>query len=141
MMRARWIRLAGACRALASLRRVRSSAGSVGGRADSGGLAMWSPSSARRRHNEHEADRQTIPRLRNAALGGQVTRDVSVTVVVRSAPWCPSDVARGVRTGLGPWRDARAYAAAIDILTVQTRGCIGSEDSLAERRRHGEALW
>src|SRR5215207_6377059 len=70
MMRARWIRLAGACRALASLRRVRSSAGSVGGRADSGGLAMWSPSSACRRHDEHEADRQTIPRLRNVALSG-----------------------------------------------------------------------
>src|SRR4029453_8579594 len=67
MMRARWMGVAGACRALESLRRVRSSAGSVGGRADSGGLAMWSPSSARRRH-DHKADRPTIPRLRNVAL-------------------------------------------------------------------------
>jgi tetratricopeptide (TPR) repeat protein len=67
MMRARWIRLAGACRAAASLRRVRSSAGSVGARAYSGGLAMWSPSSAD--GDQHGADRPTIPRLRNVALG------------------------------------------------------------------------
>jgi hypothetical protein len=53
MMRARWIRLAGAWRALASLRKVRSSAASVGGRAYSGGLGMCSPSPAQRRHDEH----------------------------------------------------------------------------------------
>jgi heavy metal translocating P-type ATPase len=61
----------------ASLRRVCSSAGSVAGRAYSGGLAMWSPSSARRRHDEHKADRQTIPRLRNVAVGSLAVADVA----------------------------------------------------------------
>src|SRR5215211_7065005 len=87
MMRARWIRLAGACRALASLRRMRSSAGSLGGRAYSGGLAMWSPSSARRRHDEHEADRPTLPRLRNAAPRQGSGDGTSPAWRASSSPW------------------------------------------------------
>src|SRR6266487_1843285 len=56
-MRARWIQLAGACRLAASLRSRRSSAGSVGGRAYSGGVAMGSPSCAADTSNTKEATR------------------------------------------------------------------------------------
>src|SRR5437867_6293369 len=69
MMRARWIQLAGAWRAAASLRSRRSSAGSVGGRAcRSAGMA--SPR-CRYRHDHGTPSVTLIPDLRNAALVGQ----------------------------------------------------------------------
>ena len=68
LMRARWIQLAGAWRAAASLPSRRSSAGSVGGRAcRSAGMA--SPR-CRYGHDHGTPSVTLIPDLRNAALGG-----------------------------------------------------------------------
>jgi hypothetical protein len=44
---------------------------------------MWSPSSTRREHDEHEADRPTLPRLRNVALGTQL---VGAATTAREEP-------------------------------------------------------
>src|SRR5215207_540596 len=75
MMRARWIQLAGAWQAAASLRSRRSSAGSVGGRAcRSAGMA--SPR-CRYGHDHGTPSVTLIPDLRNAALDGSPTNAFS----------------------------------------------------------------
>jgi hypothetical protein len=68
MMRARWIRLAGACRALASLRRARSSAASVGVGRTAAAWPCGPPRPPGGATTNTRRTGKTIPHLRNAAL-------------------------------------------------------------------------